>query len=128
MAKKRYPRTIQCRIPAEKQELLISWSGKNRACFEVYTNYDSMAALFVAIAQDNKIDYQLSRFGVFMKLPSKLLPFKIPVKRGLDIPPEDRNGAGRSGWLTEPKCNCDADNYRKCRADYKIVLLEFSLQ
>lgn len=97
MAKK--PRTIQSKVPPEKQELLISWSGKDRGYFQVYTNYDSMAAFFLAIAEDNKIDYQLTPFGLFMKLPSKLLPFKIPIKRPLDISPEDRER--RREWCRE---------------------------
>src|SRR5262245_8324333 len=86
----RYPRTIKSRVPPGKQEFLLSWSGKERDHFNVYTNYDSMAAFFLMLAQDNKIEYQLTSYGLFVKLPSKLLPFKIPIKRPLKISAEER--------------------------------------
>jgi hypothetical protein len=69
---------------------MLSWSGKDRDHFNVYTNYDSLAAFFLMLAQDNKVEYQLTPYGLFVKLPSKLLPFKIPVKRPLNISPQER--------------------------------------
>jgi hypothetical protein len=88
MAKRNHPRKLKAKF--EAQEMRLWWNGKDPDNCEVYTNRDAFAFLFMKIAEEHHIPYQLSSTAFFMTMPLKLVPFHLPLRRPSIITPEDR--------------------------------------
>jgi hypothetical protein len=110
----RYPRTVK--VKPKEAELLISWRENDKEVFRIFCTQDSMAALFIMIAQDNKIPYELSPLGLSLRLPTKLLPFNLPLKRPYVISDGDRQR--RREWCrTIGRRNRKPKRYQAAKTD-----------
>jgi hypothetical protein len=90
MAKRtrKQPRKLKVRL--ENQEMHLCWSGRDPDFCELFTNCDAFAFLFMKIAEEHHIPYQMSSTGFFVRVPLKLVPFHLPLRRPPVISDEDR--------------------------------------
>jgi hypothetical protein len=86
-------RLIKITPSKDKRELIIHWEGKDPESYCLYTNCEAFAFLFLNLAHQHSVsreNWEVSPFGLHIKLPTYLLPFDLPFKRPYNLSPEDR--------------------------------------
>ena len=88
----RRERIVSTRVKAIEQEFLLSWKPhcKDNNYFSIWCSSESLARIFVDIANRYNVRYTVFPAGIALKLPMMLLPFQLPFKKAYVISERER--------------------------------------